>query len=465
MYFEKNLGDILNATNYFDDVCIINRDGYIVFLETKYPQHYGFDPQSCIGKHLLDVYAQGESGGSMYEVLKTGIPIVSAPGAIRIKNGKSIACTVNTFPILKDKEIIGVVELNKYSQQQDVRFDTQEQPSGPRNKRKRYYTLDDIVTIDPLMNELKDQIIKIAKSDMPILIYGATGTGKEVVAQSIHSESLRKDKLFISQNCAAVPENLLESIFFGTEKGAYTGAENRKGLFELAEGGTLFLDEINSMSVSMQVKLLKAIEEKKFRRIGGQREIKVDIRIISALNEDPLTLIAEKRLRPDLFYRLGNIYLTIPPLCERKGDIKHLTDYFMKEYQEALRLPAKGISDHVLSLFQKYSWPGNVRELKNALESALTVSTGRTIETNDLPEYLKKDLLTDEKEPLSGTMQDSSPDEDVPEDERTLREKLENYERNLIMAACEKYSTRVEAAKHLGISKQSLNYRLTKYKK
>ena len=261
-----------------------------------------------------------------------------------------------------------------------------------------------------------------------------------------------------SSSCLLYTSNLLESIFFGTEKGAYTGAENRKGLFELAEGGTLFLDEINSMSVSMQVKLLKAIEEKKFRRIGGQREIKVDIRIISALNEDPLTLIAEKRLRPDLFYRLGNIYLTIPPLCERKGDIKHLTDYFMKEYQEALRLPAKGISDHVLSLFQKYSWPGNVRELKNALESALTVSTGRTIETHDLPEYLKKDLLTDEKEPLSGTMQDSSPDEDVPEDERTLREKLENYERNLIMAACEKYSTRVEAAKHLGISKQSLNY-------
>ena len=217
-----------------------------------------------------------------------------------------------------------------------------------------------------------------------MLIYGETGTGKELFAQSIHYEGIRKDGPFIAQNCAAIPETLLEGILFGTEKGGFTGAIQRKGIFEQANGGTLLLDEINSMSNELQAKLLRVLQEGYIRRIGGVKDIPIDVKIIATTNEEPLESIKNGTLRKDLYYRLNVIYINIPPLRERKEDILVLSNHFIDKYNFILGKNIHGIEDEVLQCFYRHSWLGNVRELENAIEAAMNyVPHGRR--------YLKKE--------------------------------------------------------------------------
>ena len=231
---------------------------------------------------------------------------------INNRRGQRVLLESTTIPIVVDGQVECVVDSSKYHaiDQRVIRGD-----SGG------LYTLDHIITQDTAMLTLKERIRNVAPLDSSVLIYGETGTGKELVAESLHSEGKRSGKPFVSQNCAAIPSNLLESLFFGTEKGSYTGALTRKGLLEEADGGTLFLDEINSMEIGLQAKLLKVLEEKKVRRLGGSRDIPFDVRIVAAVNEDPAKLIREHRLREDLYYRLGVVRITLPPLRKRKGDI------------------------------------------------------------------------------------------------------------------------------------------------
>ncbi len=243
------------------------------------------------------------------------------------------------------------------------------------------------------MELIKERIPMIADTDSSVLIYGETGTGKELVAQSIHTASKRRNKKFVSQNCAAIPGNLLESILFGTTKGSYTGAENKPGLFEIASGGTLFLDEINSMEISVQPKILKAIEEKQVVRLGGYEPIKTDIKIVSAVNENPLQCIAENKLREDLFYRLSVVQLNIPPLRERINDLFYLVSHFINIYNTSMHCNLIGIDEEVETIFRGYNWPGNVRELKNVIEGAFNVASARFIQKKDLPEYLTRPFV------------------------------------------------------------------------
>ena len=372
--------------------------------------------------------------------------------------GQSIRAINTTMPIKDHDEIIGAVDVSRYIdspyQRQDISLSLKESV-----EKKNLYAVDDIVTNSRSMELIKERIPMIADTDSSVLIYGETGTGKELVAQSIHTASKRRNKKFVSQNCAAIPGNLLESILFGTTKGSYTGAENKPGLFEIASGGTLFLDEINSMEISVQPKILKAIEEKQVVRLGGYEPIKTDIKIVSAVNENPLQCIAENKLREDLFYRLSVVQLNIPPLRERINDLFYLVSHFINIYNTSMHCNLIGIDEEVETIFRGYNWPGNVRELKNVIEGAFNVASARFIQKKDLPEYLTRPFVLEE---IGQNALMTVPA--IPLKGISLEEALETYERELIEHAVAISKNYVEAAKLLGITKQALNYKLRKYK-
>ena len=318
-------------------------------------------------------------------------------------------------------------------------------------KNQTRYILDDIISQDPAMIKIKSEISNIALSNANVLIYGKTGTGKELVAQAIHNSSRRYAKKFLSQNCSAIPESLLESILFGTTRGSFTGAVDGMGLFEEAEGGTVFLDEINSISPEMQAKLLKAIESKRIRRIGSDKETYVDFRVVAAVNENIVELIRSKRLRLDLLYRLAVVYIKLPNLAEREGDIdlltRHFIDYFNEKTQSNMRYP----SEDIMRIFRNYSWPGNIRELRNIIEGAFAFAENGKIDMDDIPSYVLECERADNVKTTS---------------ENGLREHMANMEKNIVLEAFNmKHGNTSETADLLGISKQLLKYKLDSYKR
>jgi DNA-binding NtrC family response regulator len=251
------------------------------------------------------------------------------------------------------------------------------------------FTLDNIIGIHGRMEELFKIVQKVAPANSTVLIYGESGTGKELFAKSIHYNSARKDKPFFAINCAAIPETLLESELFGYEKGAFTGAFSRHfGLFEQANGSTLFLDEIGDLTLSTQAKLLRALQEREIRRIGGKETIKLDVRIIAATNKKLEEEIATKRFREDLYYRLNVIAFTIPPLRERSTDIPLLADYFLKRLNE-IHGQVKRISPGVLQVLAQYRWPGNVRQLESVVERAYVMCEGDSIDVEHIPDEVR----------------------------------------------------------------------------
>ena len=226
----------------------------------------------------------------------------------------------------------------------------------------------------------------VQNREISVLLFGETGTGKEIVARAIHDNSSEGSELFVEVNCAAIPEHLLESELFGYEKGAYTGADRTKrGLFELADGGTLLLDEIGFMGLGLQAKLLKAIEEKTFRRLGGEREVQVSVRIIASTNVDLTAALEDRKFREDLFYRLNEIQLTLPPLREREEDVIMLANHFIGEFDKSYNLGPRTLSDKSEELLREYHWPGNVRELRNAIKRAMIMHDALTIDPEMIP--------------------------------------------------------------------------------
>ena len=294
---------------------------------------------------------------------------------------------------------------------------------------------------------------RVAEQESPVMLVGETGTGKEIFAQSIHRASPRRGKKFLALNCAAVPEPLVESILFGTQKGSFTGSENQAGYFEEAEGGTIFLDELNSMSLSMQSKLLRVIQEKVFRRIGSTKDLKADVRIISSCNEDPFGAVAENRFRRDLFYRLSTVTIELPPLRERPEDLKELIDYHLAATAHQYIHGVTAVSGEVMELFRGYAWPGNVRELFHVLDYAQNVADGGTLQMEHLPSYLRKGR------PASG----AAP-ERIDFSGCTLQSLLDDYEHAVLLQALDHCGNNISlTAKTLGILRQSLQYRIRKY--
>ncbi len=308
----------------------------------------------------------------------------------------------------------------------------------------------DIIGSSDAIERVKKMVLKVASSSSTVLIRGESGTGKEKVARAIHSASPRSAGLFQAINCAALNENLLESELFGHEKGSFTGASGqRKGLFETASGGSLFLDEIGDITPAMQVKLLRALQEREVTRVGGNRPIPVDVRIIAATNRDLEALVKDGRFREDLYYRINVIPIQIPPLRERRDDIPPLVDHFIAKHAQAEGRKIRGLSGEARKLIMEYAWPGNVRQLESAIERAILLAETDRIEAEDLPFEIRQ-----ASEPATN-FAFKLPPEGIS---------FEELERSLIIQAMEQSGWNItRAAKLLGLSFRTLQYRLDKF--
>ncbi|MCU1289203.1 MAG: two component, sigma54 specific, transcriptional regulator, Fis family [Acidobacteria bacterium] len=308
----------------------------------------------------------------------------------------------------------------------------------------------EIVSASPEMDKVKKLILKVAKSNSTVLIRGESGTGKELIARAIHQNSLRSNETFQAVNCAAINENLLESELFGHEKGSFTGAiGEKKGLFEIADDGTLFLDEIGELEVSLQAKILRALQEKQIRRVGGTKELDVDVRVVAATNRDLLKMVEEKRFREDLYYRLNVLSIELPPLRERATDVKVLIEYFLKKHTRGTERKIN-ISSEARRLLEDYAYPGNVRQLESALERAILLCEDDTITLDDLPPEMSQTARTASADDLF-----KLPAEGV---------NFEDVERSLIMQAMERTDYNItKSAKLLGLTFRTLQYRLEKF--
>jgi len=318
-----------------------------------------------------------------------------------------------------------------------------------RRQLQDRFTLKNIIGDHGSMQDVFRTIVKVAPSASSVLIYGESGTGKELVARSLHYSSPRSERLFLATNCAAIPEPLLESELFGHEKGAFTGAVARRiGLFEQASGGTLFLDEIGDMSPSMQPKLLRALQEREIRRVGGSQQIPVDVRIVAATNRDLGELLREGRFREDLYYRLSVVAIRLPALRERATDIPRLASHFLERHARGAGKRIEKIDDAALARLCAYRWPGNVRQLESAIERAVLMSDGPLLTTDDLPQEFRQ-------RGASGGVRVEIPETGLS---------FENLEKDLLEQALEKESGNVSrAARLLGMTRRTFQYRLEKF--
>ncbi len=315
----------------------------------------------------------------------------------------------------------------------------------------------DLIGKSAPMQQLFSTLAAVAPTDAAVLITGESGTGKELVARALHNESPRAQKPFVAVNCAALPAQILESELFGHVRGAFTGAlRDRAGYFEQADGGTLFLDEITEMPFELQAKLLRVLESQRFRRVGGQKDLQVDVRILAATNQDPKSAVAEKRLREDLYYRLAVIEIELPPLRERREDIPLIAQAFVQQFSEAVGKPVKQISPAALQRLLDYHWPGNVRELRNAIERAVVLCTGETL----LPEHLPLALQPQQVEAAARPI--------AAEDDLLLipvGTPVAEMEKALILKTLKKAgNNKTRAAQILGISLKTLHNKLARYR-
>ena len=308
----------------------------------------------------------------------------------------------------------------------------------------------EIISASTAMEAVKKMILKVARSNSTVLIRGESGTGKELIARAIHNQSPRVAEMFQAVNCAAINENLLESELFGHEKGSFTGAHaEKKGLFEVADRGTLFLDEIGELDIGMQAKLLRALQEREIRRVGGTRAIKVDVRVVAATNRDLRAMVADGRFRDDLYYRINVLSIDVPPLRERREDIPVLINYFLKKHTRNTSRLVRGLTPETRRLMLDYSWPGNVRQLESAIERAILLCEGDLITVEDLPLEVRQEA----RPATQGAFK--LPPEGIS---------FEDVERDLIIQAMEQTDYNItKSAKLLGLTFRTLQYRLEKF--
>ena len=327
-----------------------------------------------------------------------------------------------------------------------------------RRERAQQFSFDQIVGDSPAMREMLGMAHKVAESEVSsVLLQGESGTGKDLVAKAVHYHSSRADHPFVAINCAALPSTLIESELFGYEKGAFTDAKARKeGMFEQAEGGTLFLDEIGELELSLQAKLLRVLEEGSFRRVGGLKDLPLDVRVIAASNRDLKSESEAGRFRADLFYRLSVIQIDIPPLRERGDDIRVLAEHYMSSFRTRLRKNVNEITPEALAAFADYAWPGNVRELRNVLERAMILEDGEAITTK----YLPRGLVGDGRISFDARFEQKTKD---PMQLPASGVSLEDVEMSLVRQALERSNgNQTKAAELLNISRDQLRYRMKK---
>ena len=469
----KSLCKLLN--NLTEGIHVVDNKGKTILYNKKASEIDGLKPKEVLGKNIFEVFPSLTlETSTLMKTLKSGEKYLNHKQTFINYRGKKITTINHTFPIIFKDETKGAVEISKdITQTEELVDDITDLRNKLKDNKKQKnkksgvdnntsYEFSDIIGQNREFNSSVSDAMKSAQSDSSVLIYGETGTGKELFAQSIHNASDRKNNEFIAQNCAALPKDLLESLLFGTEKGSFTGAKSKPGLFEMADGGTILLDEINSMDLSLQAKLLRVLQDGRVRRIGAQKEKQVDVRIITTMNMHPDKAFEKNLLREDLYYRLSVVYIYLPPLRKRKDDIFLLTDHFIEQYNKEFDKNITGLSNKLKDVFKNYPWPGNVRELKHVIESAYNIKQlGDKIEIDDLPGYIRERLGQNRNIINNWNAEDRIKDnENLP----SLENYLEEIEVKLIENALEKTNDNISAAaRKLDISRQSLQYKLKKY--
>jgi arginine utilization regulatory protein len=458
--------DYLSVLRDLDEgIIITDRKGVIVYYNPAMAKIDDLEPEYPLGKKVIEVYDLTDDTSVIMECLKNGRPIVNRHLFYRTRLGKVANTIHRVFPLFSGERLIGAV---CFVRDYHVLAETIASIAMPNPKSERdngtIYTFEDIIGDHPAFLRAVNTAMMAANSPSPIMLYGETGTGKELLAQSIHNHSVRKRRPYIPINCAAIPENLLEGILFGTSKGAFTGALNKPGLFERASGGSLLLDEVNSMPVNLQVKMLRVLQEKKVRRVGSLTEIDIDLKVISSVNKEPHRAIEEGSLRPDLFYRLGVVFIPLPPLRERREDIDKLVHHFLKKHGRSLAKTVPRVSEEVMALFNCYHWPGNVRELEHFIESGMNLAVpGESLALHHLQGYFRGQfnnwLFQNNSDPLLQIS--ASESQPAP---KSLVEIQAEREKNVIIQALEICGGNVsKAARRMGISRQLLRYKMIKY--
>ena len=418
---------------------------------------------SVEGRHLLDLYNLDESISTTMTALQTQAPVIDRVDSFRANDFSTapIASANTSYPIFREGELLGAVVFEQTAEIVDKNLSKMEATrralSSFQNKPPKIsfsgYTFGNVIGSCPKLREAVALAQKVAPQDSPILLVGETGTGKEIFAQSIHRASRRRGGKFLAINCAAVPEPLIESLLFGTRKGSFTGSEDKAGYFEEASGGTLFLDELNSMSLAMQSKILRVLQEKTFRRVGGSQDLKLDVRVISSCNEDPFKAISENTFRRDLFYRLSTVMIELPPLRDHLEDLEELIRYRLESTAYQFVRGVTRIEPEVYTLLRAYHWPGNVRELFHVLDYAQNVTDSELIAVRHLPPYLLKRQV-DPPAPILA----------IDFSRETLQGLMDDYEKQIIVQALDYCGCNIsQTAQTLGILRQSLQYRIRKY--
>lgn len=450
-------------------VCVVNLERKIIYVNDL-AKHRLFQGREFITPSIYDVFPELTVENSVIErVFATGKPEMNTVCTWIDINKKQRISLISVFPIIDNNEIVAVCEaaepMDELSSESKEFFykkfpHINEILKDEFKVKESHYCLNDIIGGSPATEELKKKIILAANSQANLLIYGETGTGKEMIAQSVYSMYRSNDTPFIAQNCAAIPESLLESSLFGTVKGSFTGAETRPGLFELANKGVLFLDEINSMSLNLQAKILRPLQEHVVRRVGGLKEIPVNFRLITATNTRPDQLIKDGILRNDLFYRMCVIYIEVPPLRSRREEIPLLVKYFVDEFNKIYGKSVAGFDQSSMKFFMDYNWPGNIRELKNVVERSICMSSRKVI-TFDRKEMFP---FTEDAAQHELCSCNSKHETLSPKSSLSLKETLMNFEISLLkemIAECN--GSLSKTAQELKIPQQTLQNKLDKF--
>ncbi|RPE03804.1 sigma-54-dependent Fis family transcriptional regulator [Candidatus Pantoea deserta] len=468
---EPELAIALNVFGRFFDVLgqpfsVLNAEGQHIYYNQENAELDECQRQAVLGKHMLSAFPSIlAEDNEMLRALQYGEESIGHQKSYFTSSGKLIDYQHTTVPLFSSSgKIIGVIEsgqdLSRYRKLQRNLSELNEKLFGEEKSEQR-----EIICNSHSMRQVLDRASRLAASSVPVMVLGETGTGKELLASFIHDHSPRRHKPFIALNCGALPVTLIESTLFGTVKGGFTGAENTRGYLELANGGTLFLDELNAMPVAVQGKILRFLQEKTFWKVGGNKELKADIRIIAAMNESPYEMIRQKRLRADLFYRLEIGMVVIPPLRERKDEIIPLASHFMAKHQASSNREVYPFPAWVEKQLVEHDWPGNVRMLENVIVRSLILQK----KTGPLEEL----IFNSETDVVS-----SFPTQPETEIKRsveqagakrfnhsaTLAEKLEAYERELLIEALKSAQGCVaKAARELRVSRGAVQYKVKKY--
>lgn len=453
---------------YSDGVLITNADGILVYYNRAMSRIDELAPEDAILNHVTDVYDLTNETSLIMRCLITRQPIIDEPIYYRTRRGKFANTIHNVHPIFNQNQLVGVI---CFVRDFNVLTETLSAMHLPENQQRLLQydiTFDTIIGRDPAFREALSAARMAANTPSPVMLYGETGTGKELFARAIHNHSPRHEKKYTPVNCAAIPENLLEGILFGTSKGAFTGAINKAGLFERTSQGTIFLDEINSMPVGLQSKILRIVQEGKVRRVGALKEIKFDLKIISSVNQDPHTSMANGSLRSDLFYRLGVVLIPIVPLRDRMADLPLLVGHFIDKHNKALGRQVSGVEAPVMDLFHQSPWPGNVRELEHVIEGAMNImGPDNRIRIRYLPSHFTNNLgIPQPGGTKSGRWHPShfrSGEQDPVITQDLILNKNE-HEKKLVWQALMQFRGNVtRSAEKLGISRQLLYYKMKKF--